>query len=54
MGAAFASNDMSGLVRQDLVAAPAMRQRRRDIAHRAGRHENGGLLAEQFGHAFTK
>ncbi len=45
--AAFASDDVRGLVRQDLVAGPGMNQCRGDIAHGAGRHEYGRLLAEQ-------
>ena len=41
-------------MRQDLVAGPAMRQRRRDVAHGAGGHEHGGFLAEQIGHALAQ
>ena len=54
MRAAFAGDDMRGLVRQDLVAGPAMHQRCRDVAHGAGRHEHRGLLAEQVGHALAQ
>src|SRR5215218_7160357 len=54
MSAAFARDDMCGLMRQDLVTRPAMHQGRRDIAHRAGRHEYGRLLAEQIGYAFAE
>src|SRR5882724_4671825 len=45
---------MGGLMRQDLVTGPAMRQRCRDVAHGAGGHEHGGLLAEQIGHALAQ
>ena len=54
MRAAFAGEDMRGLMRQDLVAGPAMHQRRRDVAHGAGRHEHRGLLAEQIGDALAQ
>ena len=54
MGAAFAGDDVRGLMRQNLVAGPAMHQGCRDIAHGAGGHEHGGLLAEQIGHAFAQ
>ena len=54
MGAAFARDDMRGLMRQDFVAGPAMHQRRCDVAHGAGGHEHGGLLAEQIGHALAQ
>ena len=54
MGAAFAGDDMCALMRQNLVAGPAMHQRRGDIAHGAGRHEHGGLFAEQFGHTLAQ
>jgi hypothetical protein len=54
MGAAFAGDDMRGLMRQNLVAGPAMRKRRGDVAHGAGGHEHGGLLAEQIGHALAQ
>jgi hypothetical protein len=49
MGAAFAGDDVRGLMREDFVAGPAMHQRRGDVAHGAGRHEHGSLLAEQIG-----
>src|SRR5436189_3931759 len=45
--AAFAGDDMRGLMRQDLVARPAMDQCRRDIARGPGGHEHGGLLSKQ-------
>ena len=54
MGAAFAGDDVRGVMRQNFVAGPAMHQRRRDIAHGARRHEHGGLLAEQVGHALAQ
>ena len=54
MGAAFAGDDMRGLMREDFVAGPAMHQRRRDVAHGAGGHEHGGLLAEQIGHPLAQ
>jgi hypothetical protein len=54
MRAAFAGDDVRGLVRQDLVARAAMRQRGRDVAHGPGRHKNRGFLAEQIGHAFAQ
>ena len=54
MGAAFAGDDMRGLMRQNFVAGPAMHQRRRDVAHGAGGHEHGGLLAEQIGDALAQ
>jgi len=54
MGAAFAGDDMRRLMRQNLVARPAMRKRRRDVAHGPGGHEHGGLLAEQVGHALAQ
>ena len=54
MRAAFARDDMRGLVREDFVAGPAMRQRRRHIAHGAGRHEHRGLFAEQIGDALAQ
>ena len=54
MRAAFAGDDMGGLVGEDLVAGAAMHQRRRDVAHGAGRHEHRRLLAEQFGHALAQ
>ena len=54
MGAAFAGDDVRGLVREDLVARPAMHQGRRDIAHRARRHEDRGFLAEQVGDALAE
>ena len=41
-------------MRQDLIAGPAMHQRRRDVAHGARRHEHRGLLAEQIGHPFAQ
>ena len=54
MRAAFAGDDMRAVMRQDFVAGPAMHQRRRDVAHGAGRHEHGGFLAEQVGHALAQ
>ena len=54
MRAAFAGDDVRGLMRQDLVAGPAMHQRRRDVAHGARRHEDRGLLAEQVGDALAQ
>src|SRR3954468_7796686 len=54
MSAAFTRDDMCGLMRQDLVTRAAMHKSRRDIAHGAGRHEYGRLLAEQIGHAFAE
>ena len=54
MRAAFARDDVRGLMRQDLVTRPAMHQRRRDVAHGARRHEHRGFLAEQIGHAFAE
>ena len=54
MRAALAGNDVRGLVRQDLVAGPAMHQRRRDVAHGARRQEHGSFLAEQIGDAFAE
>ena len=54
MRAAFAGDDVRGLVREDLVAGPAMHQRRGDVAHRARRHEDRGLLAEQLGDALAQ
>ncbi len=52
--AAFAGDDVRGLVRQNFVAGPAMHQRGRDVAHGAGGHEHGGLLAEQIGHPLAQ
>ena len=54
MGAAFAGDQMGGDVGQDFVAGPAMHQRRRDIAHGAGRQEHRGLLAHEIGDAVAK
>ena len=54
MRAAFARDDVRGLVRQDLVAGPAMHQRRRDVAHGARRHEHRGLLAQEIGDALAE
>ena len=54
MGAAFAGEDVRGLMRQDLVAGAAMHQGRGDVAHGAGGHEHRGLLAEQIGDAFAQ
>ena len=54
MGAAFAGEDVRGLMRQDLVAGAAMHQRRGDVAHGAGGHEHRGLLAEQIGDALAQ
>ncbi len=54
MGAAFAAEDMRGLMRQNLVAGPTMHQRRRDVAHGAGRHEHRGLLTKQIGHPLAQ
>ncbi len=48
MRAAFARDDMRGLMRQNLVAGTAPGQRRRDIAHGARRHEHRGLLIADF------
>ena len=54
MRAAFARDDMRGLMCQDLVAGAAMHQRRGDVAHRAGGHVDRSFLAEQIGHAFAQ
>ena len=54
MRAAFAGDDVRGLMRQDLVAGPAMHQRRCDVAHGARRHEDRRLLAEQVGDALAQ
>ena len=54
MRAALARDDVRGLMREDLVARPAMHQRRRHVAHGARGHEHGGLLAEQIGDALAQ
>ena len=54
MGAAFAGDDMGGLMRQNFVAGPAMHQRRRHVAHGAGGHEHRGFFAEQIGHPLAQ
>ena len=54
MRAAFAGDDMCALMREDLVAGPAMHQRRGDVAHRARGHEHRGFLAEQLGDALAQ
>ena len=54
MRAAFAGDDVRGLMGEDLVARPAMHQRRRDVAHGARGHEHRGLLAEQIGDALAQ
>ncbi len=54
MHAAFAGQDMRGLMREDLIAGPAMGENARDIAHGARWQEHRGFLAEQFGDAFAE
>jgi len=54
MRAAFAGDQMGARMGQNLVARPAIGQRRRDIAHGARGHEHGGFLAEQIGNAFAQ
>ena len=54
MRAALARDDMRALMRQNLVAGPAMHQGRRDIAHGSGGHEHSRVLAEQIGHPLAQ
>ena len=54
MRTAFAGNDVRALMGQDFIARPAMHEGRRDVAHRARRHEHGRFLAEQVGHALAQ
>ena len=54
MRAAFARDDMRADMGEKLIAGPAMRQRRRHVAHGARRHEHGGFLAEQIGDALAQ
>jgi hypothetical protein len=54
MGAAFAGQDVRGLMRQDLIAGPAMHKRGRNVAHSAGGQEYRGFLAEQTGHPLAQ
>ncbi len=49
--AALAGDDVRLLVRQHLVARPAMREDRDLVAHRPGRQKHCCFLAEQRGHA---
>ena len=52
--AAFAGDDMSSGMREDLITRPAPGHCRRNVAHGARRHEYRGLLAEQIGHALAQ
>ena len=54
MRAAFAGDDVRADMGQNFIARPAMGERRRDVAHGARRHEHGGFLAEQVGHALAQ
>ena len=54
MRRALAGEDVAGLVRDDLLAAAAVRQDGNDVAHRAGGQEYGCLLAQQRGHAVAQ
>ncbi len=52
--AAFAGQDMRGLVRENFVRRPAMAEDAGDIAHGAGRQKHRRLLAEQIGDPFAQ
>ena len=47
MGTALARDHMRRGMGENFVAGAAMHQRCRDVAHCAGRQEDGGLLAEE-------
>ena len=49
MPPAFVQEGMRLVAQDDLIAAPAVRQHRRQVAHRARGHKQAGLFAQALG-----